>query len=60
MFCLNFPQWNLQVHNLLEALSGQHHGNIFDNVLTAINLPKIVWQITLGNDLNTNMWTDNP
>ena len=31
-----------QVRNLLEALSGQHRGNMFDNVINDINVSSTV------------------
>ena len=47
---------NLQFLALLEALSGQRRGNMFDGVINNTNLPATVWKITVGEMLFPNIW----
>ena len=50
----------LQVLALLEALSGQHRGDMFDSVINDINLPASVWKETVGEILFPNIWREIP
>ena len=47
-----------QVRNLLEALSGYHRGNMFDTVINDIKFPSSVWKITVGEELQPNIWME--
>ena len=49
-----------QARNLLEALSGQHRGNMFDNVINDINVLSTVWKLTVGEKLHPNIWMEMP
>ena len=51
---------NPSVVNLLEALSGQHRGSCFYNIVTDINLPKSLWQVTFGEELYPNIYLEMP
>ena len=42
------------------ALSGQHRGGCFYNIVTDINLPKNLWQITFGEELYPNIYSEMP
>ena len=46
--------------DFLIALSGQHRGGCFDNIVTDINLPKNLWQITFGEELHPNIYSEMP
>ena len=45
---------------LLEALSGQHRGNMFYGVINEINVPGTVWKVTIGEMLFPNIWREMP
>jgi len=51
---------NPMVVDLLIALSGQHRGGCFYNIVTDINLPKNLWQITFGEELHPNIYSEMP
>jgi hypothetical protein len=51
---------NPSVRNLLEALSGQHRGSCFYNIMSDINLPKSLWQVTFGEELYPNIYLEMP
>ena len=51
---------NPTVLNLLIALSGQHWGSCFYNIITDVNLPRNLWQITFGEELHPNIYTEMP
>ena len=51
---------NPTVLNLLIALSGQHRGSCFYNIITDVNLPRNLWQITFGKELHPNMYAEMP
>ena len=45
---------------LLEALSGQHRGNMFDGVKNDVDIPATVWKVTIGEMLFPNIWREMP
>ena len=51
---------NPTVLNLLIALSGQHRGSCFYNIITDVNLPRNLWQITFGEELHPNISAEMP
>ena len=48
---------NPVIIDFLIALSGQHRGGCFYNVVTDVNLPKNLWQITFGEELHPNIYS---
>ena len=58
----NNPEFlqNPAVKNLLEALSGQHRGSMFHQLVTDPDIPQSLWQLTFGEDLYPNISLEMP
>ena len=58
----NNPEFlqNPAVQNLLEALSGQHRGSMFYALVTDIDIPPSLWQLTFGEELYPNIYLEMP